>query len=207
LIAGGEGVCATHENPALLTWQPEPGQIAFHERRFARLLTAAPLVFDAAHWWLNGAEAMVARFPETTLIGLVRDAAACARSFLAIKGLGRGSINHWIDHDGSFWKSALWDHMYPSYEVDLPPVKDPDSAEMVALQSRLVRRYVDDYNAALRRLAGRLGARMLLVPTERLSDRRTQDEIQAFVGLRLPYFEQPANRGTVKDGMNTALRF
>ena len=27
----------------------------------------------------------------------------------------QGSINHWVQHDGSFYKKNLWDKCYPSY--------------------------------------------------------------------------------------------
>lgn len=206
LVAGANGTCATHENPVVLTWPPRPEQIAFHERRFERLLSSAPLVFDAAHWWLNASESMIARFPDVKLVGLVREREACAQSFLAVKGVGRGSKNHWIDHDGSFWKMALWDEVYPSYEVQLPDGEDPDGLTMEQVQRHLVQHYVDDYNAALQQLHARLGDRMLLVPTERLSERRTQEEIQSFLGWPLSPIERALNQGSVKDGMNNALR-
>ena len=207
LFAGAEGTCATHENPVVLTWPPRPEQIAFHERRFARLLDAVPLVFDAAHWWLNAGEAMIAHFPDTKLIGLIREREACAGSFLAVKGLGRDSKNHWVEHDGSFWQKALWDEVYPSYEVSLPREDVPDAAKLEQLQRSLVQRYVDEYNTALCRLDARVGARMLLVPTERLSERGIQDDIQDFVGLRLPYLAQVINQGSINEGMNDSLRF
>ncbi len=48
-------VCSTHENPPLIFWDPVEEQVRFHCDRLRILVDYFPLVFDAAHWWLNAA--------------------------------------------------------------------------------------------------------------------------------------------------------
>jgi len=98
LIAGVADACATHENPPLIYWQPLAVQLDFHLRRFELLVRRFALVFDSAHWWLGAVDPFFDRFPTGAIIGLYRDAEACARSFMQIKGAGPGTINHWAPH-------------------------------------------------------------------------------------------------------------
>ncbi len=209
-LAGVANVCATHENPPMLHWSPTADQLRVHGRRFRMLLDRFGLVFDSAHWWLNAADRMTEEFGDVKMIGLVRDPDACARSFLEIKATGRNSINHWLDHDGTFWKPALWDRFYPSYEPDRFGLGEPDAvdpAELASRQHRLVRTYVEDYNEGLARLKDRVGERLLIVRTEELSERRMQDRIQDFLGIAALNLQDALNRGTTKDGDSPDLRY
>lgn len=209
-LAGVEGICATHENPPTVHWLPAPEQLAAHCRRFRLLLDRFEAVFDSAHWWLNGLDQMAGEFDGLKMIGLKRDADACARSFLQVKGTGPGSINHWADHDGTFWKLALWDRFYPSYALgrfglEAPALLQP--AELASRQRELVRTYVADYNAGLDRAKERFGERLLLLRTEDLSDGRTQGRVQAFLGIEGLNLRATLNRGSLKDGDSQELRF
>ncbi len=209
LLAGAEGACATHENTPLVHWAPNSGQIRLHRKRFALLLERYPLVFDAAHWWLNAAEPMIEAFETVKLVALAREPEACARSFLKVKGTGRDGFNHWLDHDGRFWRPAVWDPLYPSYDPARFGLEAPESASPVELaerQLRLVTAYVEDYNRALARLAETLGARLLLLRTEELGERKTQDRILDFLGVKAPYLDKALNRGGTADGDSQALR-
>ncbi len=209
-IAGVEGACATHENPPLVHWQPTPEQLRFHNKRFRLLRERFELVFDSAHWWLNAAEPLAAQFDDVKMIALVRDPDACARSFLERKGQGRGAINHWVDHDGTFWKPALWDRLYPSYEpgrFGLGQAESLTSEELASRQHDLVKTYVEDYNEALARLQDRLGERLLILRTEALSDKDSEARIQAHLGIKSLTLQGVSNRGTLKDGDDQELRF
>lgn len=209
-LASVENVCATHENPPMVHWPPAPEELRVHARRFRMLLSRFELVFDSAHWWLKAVDYMHGEFDQMKMIGLVRDPDACARSFLARKGIGRNAINHWLDHHGSFWKPALWDRHYPSYEPARFDLEEPERlnrAELASRQHQLVKTYVADYNADLERLKKRVGERLLVLRTESLSESRTLTLIQEFLGL--PGFDLVAalNRGTTEDGDSQDLRF
>ena len=202
--------CATHENPPLVHWTPKDEQVAFHRKRFEILLQYFPVVFDAAHWWLNALGGLKQSFPEVKLVALIRDPDDCAASFLKVKGVGPGSINHWTEHGGLYWKPAVWDRLYPSYDVNdfaSAPTDFQNEEAVHKLQLELVRKFVSDYNAAIMALNGSMEDRLLVVPTEDLSGQQVQDRIHDFIGVEGAFFEEVRNQGTTDDGMIQALRF
>jgi hypothetical protein len=149
-------------------------------------------------------------FPEVRLVALVRDPDDCAASFLKVKGVGPGSIIHWTEHDGLFWKPAVWDRLYPSYDVSdfaSTPADFQNEEAVRKLRLELVRKYVSDYNAAIMALNGSMEDRLLVVPMEDLSGQLVQDRIYDFIGVEGAFFEEVRNRGTTDDGMIQALRF
>lgn len=209
-LAGAEGVCATHENPPMVPWRPTSEQLGAHCKRFRLLLAHFEVVFDSAHWWLNAVDHMAGEFDRMKLIALMRDPDACARSFLERKGTGRNAINHWVDHDGTFWKSALWDRFYPSYEPGRFGLGEPEGVSQAELPSRqhaLVKTYVEDYNEGLTRAKDRFGERLLLLRTEELSEPEAQDRVKAFLGMESLNLQEVSNRGSLKDGDSQELRF
>jgi hypothetical protein len=185
LVSSIAGACATHENPPLLDWQPRPAQLDLHIRRFALLAQYFPVVFDAAHWWLNAAPALVAAFPDLRFVGLIRDPDATTRSFLAIKGIGPGSFNHWVAADDGPWRASVWDHTYPDYPH--PPLIGPADG---SVKAALIGRYVREYHASLAALQRRWPDRALLLRTEDLSSARAQRRLYTFIG---------AGRGILRD--------
>ena len=209
-LAGIENVRATHENPPRMHWPPTPDQIALHIRRFRLLLDRYDLVFDSAHWWLNAAKALNDAFDGMKMIALVRDPDACAASFLRQKGSGRDELNHWLEHKGSFWKPALWDRLYPSYEAQRFGLEAPDKldpAELAARQHKLVRTYVADYNDALDEMKNWAGDRLLVLATEELSKEATEETIRAFLGIEAVNLKAVLNQGTTWDGDRPELKF
>jgi len=195
LVASAADSVATHENPPLLYWEPLNEQRDFHFERLQRLSDAFALVFDASHWWLNLAEPFLARFPGGKIIGLHRELEACARSFLARKAFGRGSINHWAPAGNGIWRHNIWDPVYPTYPVPATAAIDPDGAKLEA-----IRRYVQEYNAALTKLADRWPTRVFLLRTEELGDIAAQHRLFRFLGGARTTKKTKLNAGTVADG-------
>jgi hypothetical protein len=195
LIASVADSVSTHENPPLVYWEPLAEQRDFHFERLIHLAQAFAVVFDASHWWLNLAEPFLARFPDGKIVGLHRELEACARSFLARKALGRGSINHWAPADNGIWRHNIWDPAYPTYPVPAGAALDPDSAKLES-----IRRYVHEYNAALTALAERWPARVLLLRTEELADPAAQGRLFGFLGVTGSPSAAVLNTGTVAEG-------
>ena len=194
----------------MMHWPPTSDQLRVHVKRFRLLLAHFELVFDSAHWWLKAAERLNGEFDRMKMIALVRDPDACAQSFLERKGIGRNAINHWVAHDGSFWKSALWDRFYPAYEPGRFGLGTPESlvpGDFAARQHRLVKAYVEDYNAELAELKKQAGDRLLVLRTEELSQPATEERLQAFLGIAGVGLQAALNRGSTRDGDSPDLLF
>jgi hypothetical protein len=194
--------CATHENPPAIFWQPVDEQVQVHMDRFRLLLDYFPLVFDAAHWWLRALPRFFAEFPQGKVIGLYRDTSGCVKSFMKVKGSGRGSLNHWATHGNGIWTTSPGDPLYPSYAVPTRLVDDPDAAK-----AALIERYVVEYNQALEQAAKTYGQRMLLVRTEDLSDSQTIARIADFLGVTLAMPKTSLNVGGTADSDKLELTF
>ena len=67
--------------------------------------------------------------------------------------------------------------------------------------------YVEDYNGSLARLKDRFGEHLLILRTEELSERRTQDQVQEFLGIGGLILQDVLNRGSMSDGDDQNLRF
>ncbi|MBV9970559.1 MAG: hypothetical protein JO228_11295 [Xanthobacteraceae bacterium] len=195
MLATIGGSCCTHENPPLISWNPESEEIEFHLRRFRRLAPYHSLVADVSHWWLNVLELFFAEFPDGRVIGTFRDVESCAGSFMGIKVSGPRSYNHWVGCDNGIWSAARWDPAYPTYPVPSDAAIDPDR-----VKRELITRYVREYNDAMHALAPRFPDRMMLVHTESLDDEAVQNAIFDFVGLAGTVTRTRLNVGTTDDG-------
>jgi hypothetical protein len=202
LLQSIDGSCSTHENPPLVSWEPQQSELDFHFRRFERLTDYFPLVADVAHWWLNSFDEFLKRFPDGKAIGLIRSTDACVDSFMRIKGSGFNSYNHWAPYGNGLWAAAQWDPTYPTYLVPDDAQRDPDASKR-----RLIERYVREYNDRLRKFAKLWPETILLVRTEELSDSAIQNRIFDFVGLQGHIMQTTLNASTVLEGRMAALKF
>lgn len=177
------GYCGTHENPPFVHWTPSADQVEFHLRRFKLLSQYFRLVFDAAHWWLNLHARIFAEFPESKLVGLVRETDHCVASILKFQGRGPGSYNYYAAPHNGLWRPGLWDPTYPSYAA--PPGVLPGSDEAFAAKRAMIVQYVTDYNRELAALADRQPDRVLLVRTETLDAPETSRQLSEFAGRQI----------------------
>jgi hypothetical protein len=175
-----DAALATHETPPMIFWQPQPEQVEFHMRRLALLSRYYRLVFDAAHWWLKLLPGFLERFPGGRVIGLHRDMESCVNSFLRIKGVEPGSVNHWAPPDDTRWRKSSWDPCYPSFVAPQEFDGDPFMAKGTQIQW-----YVDSYNAELQELARRYPGRFLLIHTDTLDEPQVSQNLSAFAGTRV----------------------
>lgn len=181
----------SHEHPPRLSWTDADTRLAFHIARLHALEGAYRIFGDVSHWWLPHMEAVLAEFPDARCIVLRRDADETVDSFVRIKGGdGEGAINHWIEHDGSFWRRNAWDECYPKY---------PTTSMREAIAS-----YWSTYYELSAELAARYPANVRIFDVGRLSSADGQREILAFAGIAPARFvpDLNANRNTARDGVN-----
>ena len=195
LLSTIDGACCTHENPPLMGWKPEPEELHFHMQRLRRMADHFPFVVDVAHWWLNAIGELIAHFPDAKVIGVRRDVESCTHSFMKIKGTGFGSCNHWAPYGNGIWSAARWDSTYPTFSVPEDARDDPDGAKF-----QLIKRYVREYNDALRSLAARSPGSVMVVRTEELNDPTVQRSLFDFVGATGEIKTIRLNAGTTIDG-------
>ena len=173
-----ENSCSTHENPPLVFWSPTPDQVSFHLRRLAKMVRYHALVADCAHWWINLVDDLVHEFPAVKFIGLTRDKWECMVSFARVKGLGRGTFNHWTRHPNDIWLSTVWDPTYPTFETPTWAERSPDRAKW-----EMIEQYLDLYECKMESAAARFKERFLLLEMESLNDLATISRLHRFVGV------------------------
>ena len=192
LLAAQPGGYFSHEHAPRLSWEAPDTRFDFHLRRFRALQRGFASFGDVSHWWLPRFEALLEAFPDLRMIVLKRDRLDTIASFLKVKGgEGQGGINHWIDHDGRFWRRNIWDECYPKYEAR-------GSREAIGA-------YWDDYYRQAEELQRRHPGVLRVFPTTQLSSTEGQREILIFAGFTDPVTIEAlaANAGTIKDGQNT----
>jgi hypothetical protein len=181
--------CFSHEHPPDLPWNMPPPGLRFHLQRFALLAQLYDPVGDVGHWWLPHMDAVAKFFPDFRAVVLKRDKEATVESFVTVKeGDTKGGVNHWIDHDGSFWNKVPFDRCYPSY-----PVTDIREA---------LGRYWEDYYERCEKLAERYPGQLRIFDMAALKTAEGQREILEFCGFDDPVVgrEFHANVGHYKDG-------
>ena len=204
-FSGLPDVCATHENPPHIFWEPLEEQVRFHLDRLRLLVDYFPLVFDAAHWWLNIYQRVFAEFPKSNLIGLVRETEPCVQSFLKFQGRGSGSMNNWAPPENGVWRTAHWDPTYPKYAVPAGIVADTDEAEMS--KTMMITRYVTEYNQSLSVMAAAQSERVMLIRTEALNDPITAKRLRTFVGVDVTMPAKSLNVGNDSEGSQREFWF
>ena len=189
-ILGAQSNCYfSHEYPPMLYWRDDPASPEFHIGRFRLLLELFPIAGDVSHWWLPYFRLMRTNFPDLRAVVLRRDREETIESFLRVKGDGKkGAINHWVRHDGRFWRKNSWDDCYPKYPVET-------LREAVAC-------YWDAYYQQSQQLQREFPEQLRIFDLAALSDIDGQREVLGFCGIedcQLVVGEH-ANRGHGKDG-------
>lgn len=191
LLMAQKGACFAHEHPPDLSWAEAEGtdRLRFHLQRYALLTQMYDFVGDVGHWWLPRVKSIAAFFPDFRAVVMKRDRAATVESFLKVKGGGgEGSVNHWMDHDGSYWTRVPFDRCYPSYRAG-------SMAEAIGL-------YWDEYYATCDRLAEAYPGQIRTFDITALKDPAGQEEILRFCGFPDPVLpgEIHANVGSYEEG-------
>jgi len=196
-----ENAFSTHENPPMIYWQPQPEQVQFHLRRFSLLAQHFSVVFDAAHWWLHVVEDFLDHFEQGRVVGLQRDMESCVTSFLQVKGVDRGTVNHWAMPDNGIWAASMWDPAYPCYSI-------PQGMENNHLMAKgtQIQHYVDGYLRRMRELATARPDRILLLNTASLDSAESMARLGAFIGRSISMPAERSNTAGVDKARQQALR-
>lgn len=184
-----EASYCSHEHPPRLSWSIKTSRLKFQLERFDVLLKNYKFVGDVSHWWLPYIDAILEKYEDARIVVLKRNRKATVDSFLKIKGGGgKGSINHWIKHDGSNWSKNIWDECYPKYKV--PKMK------------KALEYYWDDYYKTVDRWIKRYPESIKLVSTEELSDPDVQKDLLLFCGYEKPVLmtDLYLNKGGAHEG-------
>jgi hypothetical protein len=185
-----------HEHPPRLTWEINPSRWNFHKRRLDILLNHYRFVGDISHWWLPYIDLILEHYENVRVVVLKREKAATIKSFLKIKKIAATGrmLNHWVNHDGTYWIKTPWDECYPSYDV---------SSVEEALNL-----YWEQYYDTVDKLTRRAPSSVRTFPTEHLSDKATQLEILSFCGFKNPKTldDMHLNKEKIKDGESNYLR-
>lgn len=189
LLMAQKAGCFSHEHPPDLPWSLPPPGLRFHLQRFSFLAQMYDFIGDVGHWWLPHMETVAKFFPDFRAVVMKRDKAETVESFVTVKnGDSEGGVNHWIDHDGSFWGKVPFDRCYPSY-----PVRD--IREALGL-------YWEEYYQRCEMLAKRYPGQLRVFDISALQSAEGQEEILQFCGFPDPVVGQEfhANVGHYKDG-------
>gem|GEM_PF-2745020 len=191
LFASQKATYCTHEFPPLLPWNNDPDDdlFLFHLERFKLLAQTNQYVCEVSHWWLPRIELLLHNGLKLKVVAIKRAREETIRSFLNIKGGGdRGSINHWVDHDGKYWSANPWDVCYPKYAVD---------STKEALYE-----YWDEYYASVERIEKSYPDVIKTFSIEALSGEEGQETILRFCGFKPPFRlgDFHKNKNTVVDG-------
>ena len=189
LWSAQQSTYCSHEHPPRLAWSGNLTRLSFQQRRFELLLKKYAYVGDVAHWWLPHIDELIKIFPDIRIVILQRERESTIKSFLNVKGgPGKGAINHWTDHDGSFWQTNAWDECYPHYQTT-------DMYDALG-------RYWDDYYRVTADLENCHPGMARTWHTESLGEGDIQREILEFCGFTNPVIQEDihCNRGNAFEG-------
>lgn len=162
-----------HEYPPRMGWDKQPQRLDTHFRRFNILRRYNAFVGDVSHWWLPHVEEVLELHEDVRFVAMQRNKEKTIESFLSIKWFkgvdAPGAVNHWVDHDGTFFKENAWDDAYPKYDVsDLPTA---------------LGMYWEDYYGTCEELQKKYPDTFRIFRTEELGDRKYQSRILQFCGF------------------------
>ena len=185
VIGLGTGRCGTMSLAYLLDWQEnsevyhEKGQYTIPwkggEKTIDKFLHWASevakqkqLVGDVALYYLNYVEYFLSLNPRIKFVCLQRDRASTVASYLK----HTEGINNWMTHDGTIWKTNLWDNCYPKYDV----LSKEEAIEL----------YWDDYYLTADKFQTQYPNSFRIFQTSALNTEAGQRAILSFIGIEKP---------------------
>lgn len=180
---------ASHESLPLVPWEISEGRFTFHKERLQILMDMHAYVGEVCSSWLPYFEEIVRSFPNVRAVVLKRDKQSTVNSFYKITGSGKkGAINHWMEHDGTFFKKDPWDLFFPTYESN--NMKDA------------IGRYWEEYYQIAEMLCEKYPENIRIFSMDVLNDEEKQKELLRFCGFDNPKTSTKIelNKGSTRDG-------
>ena len=96
----------------LIKWKNDEDELIKWLNKLLKIKDNNNFVGDTGMYFLPYVELIIKNFPNTKIIGLIRDKKEVVNSYIK-KTAGR---NHWYNHDGKKWKiDKKWDDCFPTY--------------------------------------------------------------------------------------------
>ncbi|MEH6552495.1 MAG: hypothetical protein V7744_21170 [Pseudomonadales bacterium] len=188
LLSTIDGSFITHESYPMIFADPTPAQLAFHIKKFHRLLPYCTWVGDVSHWWIYATDKLRREFPGVKFITLNRKPGQIIDSFQRVKGLGKGSNNHWTPSSEDYWSKSFWDFSYPDYPLpNFVGTKEQKRANQIAS-------YVAEYYYRAHNIRGD----NLMLHLDTL-DSKGRLSLQVYLGILIKEQEVWKNKGGIQD--------
>ena len=182
----------SHEHPSIIPWTNGEAIVDWHLLRPRALSNHYSVVGDVSHWWLPWVEHIYKSHPNALFIIMRRSLQDTVASFLKIKGGGgRGSINHWVEHDGQYFRKNIWDRCYPKYAT-------------ASSLAEALKKYWHNYYLEASRLHKLLPDNTIIIDLE---DENKDELIKRFIikNTQVPIDQisfEAENVGSIQDGVN-----
>ncbi|MDP6355239.1 MAG: hypothetical protein QF473_09075 [Planctomycetota bacterium] len=193
----------THERPPVIFWDKEESQLDFHIRFFELARKYYEYVIDVSHWWLPHLDYMRERLSGLQVIHLQREISKTLDSWVRIKEITPGLINHWTDHQGNYWDRNLWDKCYPNV-IAFNELGGADNHVHMRI-SRLfcISKYIVDYHlAAQKEIESHNG---LNLEIESLFSDDSRKRVLEFLGCEFDWSRVHLNEGNMKDSQGAPI--
>jgi glycosyltransferase involved in cell wall biosynthesis len=193
----------THECPPIVFWKNAQEQLRFHIKFMELSRRFFSYVIDVSHWWLPHLEKMQQSLGKFGVISLQRDYANTVNSFLKIKGMGLGTINHWTNHDGHYWTRHYWDECYPDV-IDFSDIGESlSNAQIMSIQRDCVYKYVESYNAEAKEYVENHDG--ILFNLDNLFTDESKGRLYKFLGCEFDWQKQHLNIAGVQSSQQHSI--
>jgi hypothetical protein len=164
---------ASHEDPPLLPWKPQPGRPVMEQRlvRWRKKFKNARVIADVASFYLPYIEQAIAQEPDLRVVVLKRPREEVVESFCKwLDRLNPLNINHWAERPPHGWHhDPIWTRIFPQYDIE-----DREQG---------IRRYWDEYDARVGELVLRFPENVRVFGThDALNTEAGQRELLSFAG-------------------------
>ena len=181
----------SHECPSRIWWKGDKETVKWHLDRMKLIAGNFSICGDVSHWWLPYARFLLESLPNSVFLAVKRSKDQTVESFLRLNGGDRmGSINHWSDHDGTFYRRTKWFNTYPSYKF--------------SNMTDCIFAYWDDYYSQCETLSKEFPNRFVIIPIEQLNDKSHVNYYLNKMGLPqiCDFLSVQLNKKTTSDGVS-----
>ena len=181
----------SHECPSRIWWGGDEETVKWHLERMKLISGSFSICDDVSHWWLPYSRFLLNSIPNAVFLAVKRSKDQTVQSFVRLNGGDRkGSINHWSDHDGTFYRKTKWFNTYPKYKF--------------ASMTDCLAAYWEDYYDQCEVLSREFPNRFAVIPIEELNEKSQVNYYLKKLGIPEIHDFSPVqlNKETTSDGMS-----